>query len=91
MKTILLTLMFFWALTMGGCSEPPGTDGPSEVVAYTPRGGIVRFSGVLVGGVIQKAQDYCLRFDGRNAVPIGFYKIGIDTEGRDQIMTFECK
>ena len=88
--------MCFAAISIAGCGDPPGTGGPSEVVASTPRGGIVRFSGVLVLDAVEKAQAFCGNLTSTsgvrlNAVPTGFYKIGVDAEGRDQVMTFECK
>lgn len=96
MKSIFAPIMLFGLFTTAGCSDPPGTGGPSEVVASTPRGGVVRFSGVLVLDAVGKAQGFCANSTTTsgvpmNAVPIGFYKIGVDTMGRDQIMTFECK
>jgi hypothetical protein len=90
-RAITAALLVVVALSLVGCDKPPGTGGLSEVVAETPAGGIVRFSGVLVGDLIRDAQKSCQKYSEKNAVPISFYKIGVDTLGRDQVMTFECK
>ena len=92
-RSLTSALLTLAALSLVGCGkpQPPGTGGLSEVVAETPAGGIVRFSGVLVGDLVNKAQTSCRKYSEKNAAPISFYKIGIDTLGRDHVMTFECK
>ena len=90
---VLITLKyaiapFILLLSLAGCGS--NDSAPAAVVASTPRGGIVRFSGNLVGDPIAQAQRHCFAQD-QSAVPIGFYKIGPDDQKRDQVMTFECK
>jgi hypothetical protein len=60
-------------------------------IAATPVGGVIRFSGSSIGGVIIQAQEVCaLKNRDASAVPIGFYKLP-DDNGHDRLMTFECK
>jgi hypothetical protein len=75
-------------ILLSGCEEKTSI---AIVVASTPVGGVVRFSGSTIGGVIIQAQEYCARRN-RNysAVPIGFYRLP-DERGLNQLMTFECK
>lgn len=61
----------------------------AEVTASTPRGGVVRFAGWMIGGAIEAAQRKC-REDAMDAVPLGFFQIGTDDDGRDRVMTFQC-
>ncbi len=89
-RSLTSALLTLAALSLVGCGKPPGTGGVS-LVASTPAGGVVRFSGVLVGDPMIKAQTSCQEYSEKNAVPIGFYKIGVDILSRDQFMTFECK
>ena len=55
-----------------------------QVVASTPRGGVVRFTGLFVGDAVFVAQRHCFKL-GLNAVPLGFFP-----SGPEQLMTFEC-
>ena len=73
---------------LGGCEQKPTT---ATVAVTTGAGGVIRFSGNLVGDPVGKAQEYCFSIDdGLSAVPISFYKLS-DDAGHDQLMTFECK
>jgi hypothetical protein len=83
------------SLLVSGCDrvlgETAGKIGEAEVTAGSDAGGLVRFSGVMAGIAFDAAQKHCWQRQQQSAVPTSFYKIGPDTKGRDQIMTFECK
>lgn len=73
---------------LNGCEKKPAA---AIVAATTGAGGIIRFSGNLIGDVVIEAQRYCYSLDnGLSAVPISFYKLS-DDAGHDRLMTFECK
>ena len=75
-------------LLLSGCEQKPTT---AVLAANTGAGGIIRFSGNVVGAAVVEAQSYCDRLDdGLSAVPTSFYKLS-DGAGHDQLMTFECK
>jgi hypothetical protein len=90
-KALILIMPAFLA----GCEElrshPAGQVGVAEVTSVSGGGGLVRFSGVMAGIALDAAEQHCIQMRQKSAVPISFYKIGADTMGRDQIMTFECK
>jgi hypothetical protein len=90
-KVLILILPALLAGCDGLRSQPAGQLGVAEVTAGSDAGGLVRFSGVMAGVAFDAAEHHCRQFQLKSAVPISFYKIGVDTKGRDQIMTFECK
>ena len=75
-------------LAVAGC-DGGSASRPPEVTVSTPRGGVVRFSGALLGDVMIAAQTHCHTLS-MHAVPIGFFTIGKDAAGRDRAMTFQC-
>jgi hypothetical protein len=90
-KQSLLLLLTSPTLFLCGCGQSNAAVAPdAEVVAYTPRGGIVKFSGNLVYTPLAKAHHLCSA-QGESAVPLGFYTTAPDDQKRDQLMTFECK
>ena len=93
-RAITSALMVVAALSLSGCDkkivEP-------LVETSNGAGGIIRFavseykSSSIFGGIeglVRKAGYTCAS---RDAVSTGFYTIPSDEEGRDQVMTFECK
>ena len=56
----------------------------AHVTASTPRGGVVRFTGLLIGDAVRVAQRHCSDL-GMHAVPLGFFP-----SGAEQLMTFQC-
>lgn len=100
LKVSTLPQIAFMALLLSGCGRPidwvkrdhpDGWVGTAEVTSFTSVGGLVRFSGVMAGIAVDAASEHCREFSQKSALPLSFYKIGPDTMGRDQIMTFECK
>ena len=85
---IAVAVLGLCAPLLSGCQEKPHY---VDVSAATPNGGVVRFSGNLIGDVVRKAQQQCQLINiETSAVPIGFYRL-TDGNGHDQLMTFECK
>lgn len=85
MKKLIVALAACASLT--GCilDDVIGTQpAPALVAASTPRGGVVRFTGPLVGEAVIVAQRHCFDLD-MHAVPLGFFP-----SGAEQLMTFQC-
>lgn len=91
MKSVLYRLIATVALCaplLTGCEQTPAIGILSD---SSPVGGVVGFSGIPIGDVIQEAQNYCKSLNAeQSAIPIGFYKAPDGTD-RDYLMTFECK
>lgn len=90
-RAITSALIIVSALLLVGCGKK---DVGSVVAASNGRGGVILFSASNyrpsygLDGLLSQATETC---NGGRAIPIGFYKITSDSEGRDQVMTFECK
>ncbi len=85
---LLIATVALCAPLLSGCEKAPAM---AFVSASTPVGGVVKFSGSLIGDAIVQAQNYCQSLKSeQSAIPIGFYT-SQDNDGYDQLMTFECK
>ena len=76
----LFCLSLAMVISVSGCRDeiPP----KAEVTVSTPRGGVARFAGSLLGEPLIAAQEFC-DARGMNAVPLGFFQVGKDDFRRE--------
>jgi hypothetical protein len=75
------------ALVACAATSACAADDWARFASGTPRGGVIRFTGDLMGDPVLEAQKHCREY-GLDAVPLGFFPSG---NARERLMTFECK